>query len=244
MCFVTIPTPTCSRPCVSQSMGIVPADDRGRYQWLGLFPEDVASERPPSPACGGSRTPPSRSGASWTPRSLAWTTGTSGSTTYNGHSFCSTTGPGFCCTASFSTLTGRPEGWAEPPDSEPTRGTSLFYHLHMAGEGATMAALVTNAKVASSSRHRSGAYSAETDAARAAAASPDNLAAATTVRLLRRWAGLFRPGLGLSGVAATLLSHCPETEADLAPLLGDRWLKPAWPLAEPSGALRTRHYRT
>lgn len=130
-----------------------------------------------------------------------------------------------------------PDGWAHLPDDEPYVWSHLLYHLDMAGERQEMAAVVTNGRWLARRLFRDGAYATELDAVRANAAQPRDLRVVAVLRMLRRWAGLFRKDLTLPAIAATLISRFPAAESDARDLAGPVWLEPHWPLPEPPAAL-------
>ena len=130
-------------------------------------------------------------------------------------------------------------GWESLPDDEPYLWDHLLYHLEMAGEPHTMAAVATNGCWLARRLHRDGAHAAEADVARAATARPDDVNLASVLAMLRRWSHLFKTGLSVAGTAATLISRSPPAAAAATPLLGQSWLEPVWPLPEPSALVRT-----
>lgn len=131
-----------------------------------------------------------------------------------------------------------PKGWAYLPDDEPYLWDHLLDHLHMAGEHHEMVTVVTNGRWLVRRLHRDGVYPTEVDLAHVAAVRPHDATVGEELALVRRWSGLFQADLPLRDLAATVISRLPSAEPEASDLLGEIWLKPAWPLPDAMPALR------
>jgi WD40 repeat protein len=128
-------------------------------------------------------------------------------------------------------------GWAHLGD-DPYMWDQLMYHLELAGDYAELVSTATNGGWLSRRMHRGGAYPALSDLTRAAAVVPGSGTAADALRVLSRWAALFRGDLSLAATAATLTSRWPPAVGDVEEIVGTVSLEPSRPLPEPSAALR------
>jgi WD40 repeat protein len=128
-------------------------------------------------------------------------------------------------------------GWAHLGD-DPYMWDQLMYHLELAGKYTELVSTATNGDWLSRRMHRGGAYPALSDLTRAAAVAPGPGTAGDALRVISRWAGLFRGDLSLAGTAATLTSRWPPAAGDVEEIAGTISLEPSRPLPEPSAALQ------